>query len=98
MRCMAPDSTFQRGERRGESGVLWFRISPLRSPLSAPTHLCHYATVHPLLETISRYWGYSSFRPLQEQAMNAALAGRDSLVVMPTGGGKSLCFQAPALI
>jgi len=50
-----------------------------------------------LLETLSRYWGYSSFRPLQEQAMNAALAGRDSLVVMPTGGGKSLCFQAPAL-
>ncbi|HEY2090698.1 MAG TPA: DNA helicase RecQ [Thermoanaerobaculia bacterium] len=51
-----------------------------------------------LLETLSRYWGYSSFRPLQEQAMNAALADRDSLVVMPTGGGKSLCFQAPALI
>jgi ATP-dependent DNA helicase RecQ len=50
-----------------------------------------------LLETISRYWGYSSFRPLQEDAMNAALAGRDSLVVMPTGGGKSLCFQVPAL-
>ncbi|HEX3583473.1 MAG TPA: DNA helicase RecQ [Thermoanaerobaculia bacterium] len=50
-----------------------------------------------LLETLSRYWGYSSFRPLQEQAMNAALSGRDSLVVMPTGGGKSLCFQAPAL-
>ncbi|HEY2321555.1 MAG TPA: RecQ family ATP-dependent DNA helicase, partial [Thermoanaerobaculia bacterium] len=50
-----------------------------------------------LLATLSRYWGYSSFRPLQEQAMNAALAGRDSLVVMPTGGGKSLCFQAPAL-
>ncbi|HEY2828861.1 MAG TPA: DNA helicase RecQ [Thermoanaerobaculia bacterium] len=51
-----------------------------------------------LVETLSRYWGYSSFRPLQEQAMNAALADRDSLVVMPTGGGKSLCFQAPALI
>ena len=54
--------------------------------------------MHLLLDTVSRYWGYSSFRPLQEEAMNAALAGRDSLVVMPTGGGKSLCFQVPALI
>ena len=51
-----------------------------------------------LLDIISRYWGYSSFRPLQEEAMNAALAGRDSVVVMPTGGGKSLCYQAPALL
>jgi ATP-dependent DNA helicase RecQ len=51
-----------------------------------------------LLDVISKYWGYSSFRPLQEEAMNAALAGRDSLVVMPTGGGKSLCYQAPALL
>src|SRR5947207_9794405 len=59
-------------------------------------HLCDYSTV--LLEIISRYWGYSSFRPLQEEAMNAALAGRDSLVVMPTGGGKSLCYQVPALL
>ena len=46
---------------------------------------------------LKRYWGYDSFRPLQLQAMEAVLAGRDSLVVMPTGGGKSLCFQAPAL-
>src|SRR5437763_3454968 len=59
-------------------------------------HLCDYSAV--LLEIISRYWGYSSFRPLQEEAMTAALAGRDSLVVMPTGGGKSLCYQAPALL
>jgi ATP-dependent DNA helicase RecQ len=51
-----------------------------------------------LLDVISKYWGYSSFRPLQEEAMNAALAGRDSLVVMPTGGGKSLCYQVPALL
>ena len=48
----------------------------------------------PLLE---KYWGYSSFRPLQREAMDAVLAGRDSLLVLPTGGGKSLCFQAPAL-
>ena len=49
----------------------------------------------PILE---RYWGYTSFRPLQEEAMEAVLAGRDSLLVLPTGGGKSICFQAPALV
>jgi ATP-dependent DNA helicase RecQ len=51
-----------------------------------------------LLEIIQKHWGYSSLRPLQEEAMLATLAGRDSLVVMPTGGGKSLCYQAPALL
>ena len=45
-----------------------------------------------------RYWGYTSFRPLQREAMEAILDGRDSVVVLPTGGGKSLCFQAPALV
>jgi ATP-dependent DNA helicase RecQ len=54
--------------------------------------------VTPLQEAIARYWGYTSFRPLQREAMDAVLAGRDSLVVLPTGGGKSLCFQAPALV
>ncbi len=51
-----------------------------------------------LNEVLEKYWGYTSFRPLQEDAMAAILGDRDSLVVMPTGGGKSLCFQAPALI
>jgi ATP-dependent DNA helicase RecQ len=51
-----------------------------------------------LLEIIQKHWGYSSLRPLQEEAMLAALSGRDALVVLPTGGGKSLCFQAPALL
>jgi ATP-dependent DNA helicase RecQ len=51
----------------------------------------------PLEDVLSRYWGYTSFRPLQREAMDAVLAGRDSIVVLPTGGGKSLCFQAPAV-
>src|SRR6266540_4008036 len=51
-----------------------------------------------LLDAVRKHWGFTSLRPLQEQAIGAALAGRDSLVVLPTGGGKSLCYQAPALI
>src|SRR6187455_1272450 len=51
-----------------------------------------------LLTVLERYWGYTSFRPLQREAMDAVLEGRDSLLVLPTGGGKSICFQAPALI
>ena len=47
---------------------------------------------------LGRYWGYATFRPLQREAMDAILGGRDSVVVLPTGGGKSLCFQAPALV
>jgi len=51
-----------------------------------------------VLEVIRRYWGFDALRPLQEQAIHAGLDGRDSLVVLPTGGGKSLCYQAPAAI
>jgi ATP-dependent DNA helicase RecQ len=47
---------------------------------------------------LARYWGFTSFRPLQREAMDAILDRRDSVVVLPTGGGKSLCFQAPALV
>src|SRR5205809_7976749 len=51
-----------------------------------------------LKQVIERHWGFDSLRPLQEQAMRAVLDGRDSLVVLPTGGGKSLCYQAPAVL
>jgi ATP-dependent DNA helicase RecQ len=51
-----------------------------------------------LEDVLAKYWGFTAFRPLQREAMEAVLAHRDSVVVMPTGGGKSLCFQAPALI
>ncbi len=51
-----------------------------------------------LLDVIARHWGFRNLRPLQEDAMRAELDGRDSLVVLPTGGGKSLCYQAPAVL
>src|SRR5438034_10960439 len=54
--------------------------------------------VDELKSVIERHWGFRSFRPLQEHAMRAALEGKDSVVVMPTGGGKSLCYQAPAVV
>lgn len=50
------------------------------------------------LETLQRVFGYSQFRGQQAEIIDATLAGRDSLVIMPTGGGKSLCYQIPALI
>jgi ATP-dependent DNA helicase RecQ len=53
-------------------------------------------TTADILATVRRYWGFSELRPLQEQAIKAGLELRDSLVVMPTGGGKSLCYQVPA--
>jgi ATP-dependent DNA helicase RecQ len=51
-----------------------------------------------LLSVLQQYWGYTSFRPLQREAIEGVVEGRDSLLVLPTGGGKSLCFQVPALI
>ena len=51
-----------------------------------------------LEEALHRVWGFSTFRPLQREAMQAVLDGRDRVVVLPTGGGKSLCFQVPAVV
>ncbi|HRG54151.1 MAG TPA: RecQ family ATP-dependent DNA helicase, partial [Bacteroidia bacterium] len=51
-------------------------------------------TIHDILK---QYWGYSEFRPMQEDIIHAALEGKDTLALLPTGGGKSICFQVPAM-
>ncbi len=50
------------------------------------------------LSILHKYWGHEQFRPMQEDIVNAVLEGRDTLAILPTGGGKSVCFQVPAMI
>jgi ATP-dependent DNA helicase RecQ len=65
------------------------------------THMAHNIerprpwSLDDILKVVRRYWGFSALRPIQEEAIRAGLEQRDSLVVMPTGGGKSLCYQVP---
>ncbi|MBO5847771.1 MAG: RecQ family ATP-dependent DNA helicase [Bacteroidales bacterium] len=48
-------------------------------------------------DILLRYWGYSSFRPMQEDIVDSVIEGKDTLALLPTGGGKSICFQVPAM-
>ncbi len=51
-----------------------------------------------MLSTLKKYWGYEAFRPMQQEIITSALHGDDTLAILPTGGGKSICFQLPAMM
>ncbi|MBF2078573.1 MAG: ATP-dependent DNA helicase RecQ [Synechococcales cyanobacterium T60_A2020_003] len=67
-------------------------------PSLGQTRSASTADWQPILEKFQQVWGYSTFRPPQDGIVRSLLNGQDTLVVMPTGGGKSICFQLPALL
>jgi len=73
-------------------------MSPVASLSDPGTETPMQGTETTFAETLRRYWGYDTFRPGQEAVVRGIAAGRDACVVMPTGGGKSLCYQLPAVL
>ena len=89
-----PDAAGSAPASAPPAGVGYGRPRPVTVPAPAAVP----AEDDALAAVLRRVWGHATFRPLQREAMRAVLAGRDSLVVLPTGGGKSVCFQVPALV
>jgi ATP-dependent DNA helicase RecQ len=72
--------------------IIWLNLNVAKLQKKS---LAELEEIRPIL---TRYWGYSEFRPLQEEIIASVLSGKDTLALMPTGGGKSLTFQVPALV
>lgn len=77
-------------------GMHWYAGPDMNATPSSPA--TSGSAPDELLAVVRRHWGFATLRPLQAAAINTFLAGRDSLLVLPTGGGKSLCYQAPAIV
>jgi len=78
--------------------LLRIRVSPLAFTIDIKAMPPEATAWQDVRETFRRIWGYEDFRPPQGEIVNCLLEGQDALVVMPTGGGKSICFQLPALL
>ena len=61
-------------------------------------NFCYICTEMKPVDVLKEYWGYDSFRPKQLDIIQTALDGKDVLAILPTGGGKSVCFQVPAMM
>ena len=78
--------------------VLWYTGSVLSTPRTARSLIITEETMETPHSILKKFFGYDSFRPGQEQIVQRLLAGQDVLAVMPTGAGKSICYQVPALL
>lgn len=85
----------ENGSERGGAGSVLKRLRYLVSlNCSTEETMAGSMNIHQIL---LKYWGYSSFRPVQEEIIRSVLAGNDTLALLPTGGGKSVCFQVPGM-
>ncbi len=94
---MAAREEFEPGTDQGEF-LETIAIEACNTPAGEPATLTPTEQLVAATDKVRRVWGHDSLRPQQEDAMAAFLSGQDVLLVLPTGGGKSLCYQAPALV